>query len=440
MNAGAGADLASPASLAREALRRLALERRPPTPENFRSLYEEISGIATNPAEEAEDNQLRLATSALADNPASHKLASLLSEALSDRSWARSRAALLALARAEHRFGATGDLAERLLRVLRLLAECAGEMLVEDAWLKRQMESVGARLAQPPTRELLDDIEQFLRELRRRQFALRGGLTQARDAQRGLAHKLLGQLDAVTSEAGEFGRRIEQHAVRIREAAQQADAGGALEALLDDSRALRARAEAGRHEVVAARAIVQAADDRVRELEQQLAAASEQVRNDFLTGALNRRGLGEAFERESARAQREGAQLCLSLIDVDNFKQLNDRYGHQAGDDALTHLTRVMKEALRPADIVARYGGEEFLVLLPGSTLAEAEAVIVRVQRELTRRLFLHANDRVLITFSAGVTQWQAGEAQSAAIARADAAQYQAKKAGKNKVIAAPKP
>ena len=274
----------------------------------------------------------------------------------------------------------------------------------------------------------------------RRQFALRGGLTQARDAQRGLAHKLLGQLDAVTSEAGEFGRRIEQHAVRIREAAQQADAGGALEALLDDSRALRARAEAGRHEVVAARAIVQAADDRVRELEQQLAAASEQVRNDFLTGALNRRGLGEAFERESARAQREGAQLCLSLIDVDNFKQLNDRYGHQAGDDALTHLTRVMKEALRPADIVARYGGEEFLVLLPGSTLAEAEAVIVRVQRELTRRLFLHANDRVLITFSAGVTQWQAGEAQSAAIARADAAQYQAKKAGKNKVIAAPKP
>lgn len=439
MSGAAGVDLSSPANIARETLRRLALERRPPTPENFHKLYEEVSGGTANPAEEAEDSKLRQVASS-----ASRELAGLLSEALSERTWARSRSALLALARAEHRLdkaaGTADDLTERLLRLLRLLAECAGDMVIEDAWLKRQMELVGTRLAQPLSRHLLEDLEQFLRELRRRQFALRGGLSEAREAQRGLAHKLLGQLDAVSTEAGEFGRRIEQHAVRIRKAAPDAGTGSAIDALLEDSHALRERAEAGQHEVAAARAIVLVVDDRVRELEQQLAAASEQVRNDFLTGTLNRRGMGEAFEREAARAQREGKSLCLSIIDVDNFKQLNDDHGHQAGDEALTHLTRVMKEALRPADIVARYGGEEFLVLLPGSTLTEAQSVIVRVQRELTRQLFLHLNERILITFSAGVTEWRAGEAQEAAIARADAAQYQAKKAGKNKVMLAAAP
>jgi diguanylate cyclase len=93
-----------------------------------------------------------------------------------------------------------------------------------------------------------------------------------------------------------------------------------------------------------------------------------------------------------------------------------------------------MRETVRPSDVVARFGGEEFVLLLPDTPMDEAEKVMVRVQRELTRRFFLHNNERVLITFSAGVAQRRPGESRDDHIARADAAMYEAKATGKNRV------
>jgi diguanylate cyclase len=161
------------------------------------------------------------------------------------------------------------------------------------------------------------------------------------------------------------------------------------------------------------------------------------VRHDQLTGALNRKGLEETLERELARARRRQTPLCISLLDVDNFKRLNDTYGHQTGDDALVHLARVIRETLRPHDTLARYGGEEFLIILPDTRIEDAVSALTRLQRELTKRFFLHQNDKLLITFSAGVTAFRAEERRAEAIARADAAMYQAKKAGKNRVVSA---
>ena len=163
----------------------------------------------------------------------------------------------------------------------------------------------------------------------------------------------------------------------------------------------------------------------------------KKVREDQLTGALTGERLDDGFEREAARADRHGFPLCVALLDVDNFKQLNDKYGHQAGDDALVYLTQSIKDTVRPDDVVVRYGGEEFLILLPDTGQDEAIAVIVRLQRALTRELFLHNNERMLITFSAGVAQRVAAESKEALIGRADKALYRAKEAGKNRVIAA---
>ena len=161
------------------------------------------------------------------------------------------------------------------------------------------------------------------------------------------------------------------------------------------------------------------------------------MREDQLTGALNRRGLDEAFEREATRADRSQTPLCIALIDIDDFKRLNDTLGHQAGDQALIHLSNVIKDALRPSDSVARYGGEEFIVVLPGISIEEAAATVERLQRELTKKFFLHENDRVLVTFSAGVAQREPEESQEDVIGRADKAMYKAKKAGKNRVVVA---
>jgi len=127
--------------------------------------------------------------------------------------------------------------------------------------------------------------------------------------------------------------------------------------------------------------------------------------------------------------------LSICLLDIDNFKKLNDRLGHEAGDRALVHLADVTRRCLRPTDTLARYGGEEFVGLMPDTPLEQGIEVIVRLQRELTKAFFLASTEKVLITFSAGGTQWRAGEDGMAAIHRADEAMYLAKQAGKNRVM-----
>ena len=172
-------------------------------------------------------------------------------------------------------------------------------------------------------------------------------------------------------------------------------------------------------------------------MEQELENLTERAREDQLTGTLNRRGLDDAFKREAARADRQNSPMCVALLDIDNFKKLNDTLGHQAGDEALMHIVQVVKDDLRPGDTLARYGGEEFVILLPDSSVKEAVEVMSRLQRELTKRFFLHNNEKLLITFSCGVSQRAAAEDLEAAVARADRALYEAKRAGKNRVVVA---
>ena len=125
------------------------------------------------------------------------------------------------------------------------------------------------------------------------------------------------------------------------------------------------------------------------------------------------------------------------MLDIDNFKKLNDSLGHDAGDAALIHLVTVTRETLRPHDTLARFGGEEFIILLPDTTLDDAKRVLMRVQRELTKRIFLNKNEKILITFSAGVTELLPDDNQTSVTKRADEAMYTAKKTGKNRVVAA---
>ena len=130
--------------------------------------------------------------------------------------------------------------------------------------------------------------------------------------------------------------------------------------------------------------------------------------------------------------------MCSSArAHLDNFKKLNDTYGHLAGDGALKHLVKVVRDTLRSMDVIARFGGEEFLILLPETTVDAAAAAMVRVQRELTRHFFLHDNEKMLITFSCGVALRHPNEDQTSLTARADRAMYQAKNSGKNRVVIA---
>jgi len=164
---------------------------------------------------------------------------------------------------------------------------------------------------------------------------------------------------------------------------------------------------------------------------------TEASRFDALTGTLNRRAIDEVLDAEVLRSRRLKEVFSVLMIDVDHFKDINDRHGHAAGDRGLQHLGTVFTTQMREIDCVGRYGGEEFVVLLPGTSMAEARRLADRL-RERVEALPLRWQERPIgLTISVGLAQWQ-GDADDVAglMARADAALYRAKQGGRNRVMA----
>ena len=176
-----------------------------------------------------------------------------------------------------------------------------------------------------------------------------------------------------------------------------------------------------------------AAELRIAELEKALEEARSIAFVDPLTSALNRRGFEKAYEREMARARRSGSPLALVMIDLDDFKRLNDRYGHLVGDKALLHLVNVLQDSMRPSDALCRFGGEEFILMLPDTGVDDACKAVRRFLAEFSSRPIPGVNQSM--SFSAGVVSHDYFESLDEAIKRADNATYAAKRAGKNRVL-----
>ncbi len=326
---------------------------------------------------------------------------------------------------------------EGLVRLLRLLVENVGELVADDKWLHGQITTLQEIIAQPIDRRAIADAERSLRDAIIKQGMLQGSLIDAKTTLKSLMTTFIDRLGELTESTGEYHNKIEGYNQKIGSADNLAELSNILGDIMHDTRIIQASALQSREELLRTRKQAQEAEERIQQLERQLEEASEMMHADQLTGALNRRGLDEALGREMKRADREQTQISIALLDIDNFKQLNDTLGHQVGDQALIHLIKVIKEALRPTDSVARYGGEEFLILLPNTGLKEAMETITRLQRELTKQFFMTDNQRQLITFSAGVALRADDEDREDVIGRADKAMYHAKKTGKNRVVAA---
>jgi diguanylate cyclase (GGDEF)-like protein len=161
------------------------------------------------------------------------------------------------------------------------------------------------------------------------------------------------------------------------------------------------------------------------------------ARRDPLTGLLNRRELLALLDRQAQGGRRSADRFSVLMIDLDHFKSINDRLGHEAGDRALVQAARQMARALRDQDRIGRFGGEEFVAWLPGVGLDDALALAERVRRTVGGAALAGAGGEAMLTVSIGVAQWAGpGEAPGPLLARADAALYRAKRAGRDRVEA----
>jgi diguanylate cyclase len=324
-----------------------------------------------------------------------------------------------------------------LLHLLQLIIDNINELVLDDQYLQGQIATVLDLVSQPLNLRRLDDVERRMKDVIYKQSSLKKSLIDAKEQIKLMLSTFVDRLADFSESTSEYHDKIERCAEKISKANDITDLSQVLEEVMQETRAIQLNAQRSRDELNQMRAKVRQAEQEVLRLQDELANASQMVRNDALTGALNRKGMDEALETEVARARRHGSKLCLALLDIDNFKKLNDSLGHAAGDAALIHLAKVVQTAIRPEDTLARYGGEEFVVILPDTALENAVAVMVRVQRELTRQFFLHNNEKLLITFSCGVAELNSEEQAAEAVQRADSAMYLAKRAGKNRVLAA---
>ncbi len=329
------------------------------------------------------------------------------------------------------------ELRQSLLQLLQLLVTNINELVIDDRWLHGQIEVVREIIDQPLSQRNLDDAGRRLKEVLYKQSQLKASLFEARDAIKQMLAGFVDQLADFADTTSDYHNKIEVYADRISAANDISELESVIAEVMRETHNVQLNAQRSHDELRSAQEKVRQAEGRIRELERELEATSDLVRHDQLTGVLNRRGLDDMFAKEMARTRRHDSSLCVGLLDIDNFKKLNDSLGHTAGDQALIHLATVCRQTLRPQDSIARYGGEEFIILLPDTNLTEATHALTRLQRELTKRFFLHDNEKVLITFSAGVTELLAEDDQTSVVNRADTAMYQAKQSGKNRVISA---
>jgi len=161
----------------------------------------------------------------------------------------------------------------------------------------------------------------------------------------------------------------------------------------------------------------------------------EKLLKDTLTGVNSRMAYDERMTHEYAQWKRYGGEVSYALLDIDHFKRINDSFGHNAGDKALTLIARSIEQAIRETDFMARIGGEEFVAIFPGTELAQAQKVAEKVRQAVQDCEFHYKGEKVAITISIGLTCLSEGDLPKTVYERADRNLYQAKASGRNRVV-----
>ncbi|MBB5205929.1 diguanylate cyclase [Inhella inkyongensis] len=414
-------------------LERIALNLE--TPQRWADIESELHAslaVALQPGHEAPELVQRI-EGLLADLQREHQAAQA-GDAGPQRAEAFSRLCAQARRLLDHR----RHLAEQLGGLCKLLSASLVDLSEDDSWAQGQAAAMSDTLEQGLSALTVRSVSERLTATRERQRTLRAERSAARDALKGLIQTLLSEVGSLGAHTDRFNEHIGRYAEVIEKADSLESLTGVVREMVQESRTVQGLVQQTQARLSSEHQRTMALAERVDQLEDELRRLSEEVQTDQLTKVANRRGLQAVFASEQSRLQREGGPLAVALLDIDNFKKLNDSLGHNAGDEALKGLAARAQATVRPGDLVARWGGEEFVLLLPRTPLDEAKQVLGRLQRALSASLFMHEGKDVFVTFSAGATLYREGEGLESALQRADEALYEAKRTGKNRTCTSP--
>ena len=273
----------------------------------------------------------------------------------------------------------------------------------------------------------------FIREFARQQS---GYLKNLEDELRGIVEMLVSGLKTVDSDATKFHRNIAQHLESLGSICQVSDLRQLRGALQNEISSLQATLKASEQKQERS---MEALASQVTVLRDKLEVAEGEARQDALTGVLNRRALDEMLNAWLEKFNAGGEKFSVILMDLDNFKQINDSFGHAVGDRALLAVVGCCRSRIRQGDVLARYGGDEFVYLLPGSSARNATKVAKKICEELTNTGFELEDDnagchQLQLAASFGVTECRKKDSLESIMQRADAALYQAKNRGRGRV------
>lgn len=282
------------------------------------------------------------------------------------------------------------------------------------------------------------DFELYLKQLNTRLAQFQGNLEEAHEAYTGsmeAGRVLEGTIrDQVQGLHGDVSAATDLEALKTNVQKQLDD----LLVNVEQSRTLhmdREQQVAGRLQSMVER--IQAMEVEANTFRSHLEEQRQRAMIDTLTGLPNRAGLQKRMEEEFERWQRYGGQLLLVVLDVDHFKNVNDQFGHLAGDKVLRLIAQQLSRRLRKSDFIGRFGGEEFVVLMPGTSLEHAAVVLEELRTGIEQSPFHFKKQPVTITISMGYTDFRQGDSLEEVFERADQAMYRAKDGGRNRLMRA---
>ena len=422
--------LASPADIARATLRHMALHRMTPTPENYAAAWALVGGASdpkTLPMLRGDTDGGGDAAPVAVASPGDGtggtggtggtNVAAQAAEAIRN---ANRRARLMT---------SMTDLIETICQVVPTLVE-------DEQWVKTQFAAV-RKAVHPahgmPDRGELTQARQLLLATAAEHQKLLALRRESLHGIKALLAQWVANMGRLSDYGRDYGTVLGSFARRIENVDSLDQLASTLASTIEETRALNAHLDTARLELEASCNRAHELEEQVSSLSEQLNVTSAQLMTDHLTELLNRRGLEESFTEMWQACQSQGRPLALVLLDIDDFKKINDSLGHKTGDEALRQFAAMLRTGLRPDDRSSRFGGEEFVLLLPGATVEGGVEMVRRLQRRVAEQALLGGPNRPQITFSGGVAQVRDGSLAQA-LDQADEALYEAKRTGKNRV------